>query len=194
MAHADNSISVYDVDARRYPEWARHLCERELLPKRFRALHDTVLGVAFNPSPSLPFALESNDMDVDGASSLMSLSSGENGERFAVFWGATWLCRIELNAPAGWGGFTKKRTRDEKGRPHGKGAPGKATPALERNESGHGESHADEELSNFKIVTRYRPILFADFLDHDELLVVERPLVDVLSKLPPAFFKPKYGT
>lgn len=194
MAHADNSISVYDVDARRYPEWARHLCERELLPKRFRALHDTVLGVVFNPPASLPTALMSNDMEVDGAPSLAALSSEENGERFAIFWGATWLCRVELNAPVGWGGFTKKRTRDEKELPHGKGAVGKAAVPQERSKAGYGDSPADEEATNFKVVTRYRPILFADFLNHDELLVVERPLVDVLAKLPPAFFKPKYGT
>ena len=49
-------------------------------------------------------------------------------------------------------------------------------------------------MSNFKLVTRYRPILCADFLDAGELLVVERPLMDLLQALPPAFFKPKYGT
>ncbi|KLO20437.1 WD40 repeat-like protein [Schizopora paradoxa] len=193
MAHADNSISVYDVDARRYPEWARHLCERELLPKRFRALHDPVLGVVFNPPQSLP-SLEPNDMDVDGAPSLTPVSSSENGERFAVFWGATWICRVELNAPVGWGGFSKKRTRDGKKNVQGQNVTDKTALAQERSKVAPGDLPADEEVSNFKIVTRYRPILFADFLNHDELLIVERPLVDVLAGLPPAFFKPKYGT
>ena len=63
-----------------------------------------------------------------------------------------------------------------------------------------GDSHEnddvenEETLSNFKIVTRYRPNLFVDFLDGGELLIVERPLGDVLRELPPAFFKPRYGT
>jgi U3 small nucleolar RNA-associated protein 4 len=43
------------------------------------------------------------------------------------------------------------------------------------------------------MVTNYRPILALDFLGPGELVLVERPLADVLSKLPPAFFKPKYG-
>ena len=46
----------------------------------------------------------------------------------------------------------------------------------------------------FNIITRYRPILFADFLSAGEVVVVERPLVDLMSSLPPAFFKAKYGT
>ena len=52
----------------------------------------------------------------------------------------------------------------------------------------------EEEMSDFRLMARYRPILCADFLDAGELLVVERPLMDLLQALPPAFFKPKYGT
>lgn len=43
------------------------------------------------------------------------------------------------------------------------------------------------------MITRYRPILFAEFIAPGELLVVERPLVDILAALPPAYFKQKYG-
>lgn len=43
------------------------------------------------------------------------------------------------------------------------------------------------------MITHYRPILFLDFLVNGELVVVERPLIDVLSTLPPPFFTPKYG-
>jgi U3 small nucleolar RNA-associated protein 4 len=51
----------------------------------------------------------------------------------------------------------------------------------------------EQQSNNFKMVTHYRPILHVDFLGPGELMVVERPLVDVLSTLPPAYFKPKYG-
>jgi len=51
----------------------------------------------------------------------------------------------------------------------------------------------EHQPNNFKMVTHYRPILHVDFLDPGELVVVERPLVDVLATLPPAYFKPKYG-
>lgn len=55
------------------------------------------------------------------------------------------------------------------------------------------EASMQEEQDNFKMVTHYRPILHVDFVASGELVVVERPLVDVLATLPPAYFKPKYG-
>lgn len=51
----------------------------------------------------------------------------------------------------------------------------------------------ENQPNNFRMVTHYRPILHVDFLGPGELVVVERPLVDVLATLPPAYFKPKYG-
>ena len=44
-----------------------------------------------------------------------------------------------------------------------------------------------------KLIMQYRPIACCDFLAKDELVVVERPLVDILATLPPAYFKHKYG-
>ena len=52
---------------------------------------------------------------------------------------------------------------------------------------------AGPDYEDFKMITHYRPILFLDFLADGELVVVERPLIDVLSMLPPPFFRPKYG-
>jgi U3 small nucleolar RNA-associated protein 4 len=44
------------------------------------------------------------------------------------------------------------------------------------------------------VFTQYRHLLGVHFLDWDEMVVIERPLLDVLSQLPPAYFKAKYGT
>ena len=148
LAFANNNIEMYDVEARQFPPWSRELCAS--LPKRFTHLHDPVLGVALMPAAE----------------------PGNTATSLALFWGSTWICKVQLDAPAGWGGFGKKRRRKQHGPP---GAPTK------------------EDGQNFKLITHYRPILFVDFLDMGELLVVERPLVDVLAKLPPAYFKPKYG-
>lgn len=153
---ADNSLHVFDVEARAFPLWARALTAA--LPKRFTHLHDPVLGVAFDvPAPDAPVRRGS-----------------------ALFWGASWLCRVQLDAGVGYAGFDKKR-RWGGGRPSAK-APASLQAAEEA-----------VQQDNFKLVTHYRPILFVDFIGPGELVVVERPLVDVLSKLPPAFFKPKYG-
>jgi U3 small nucleolar RNA-associated protein 4 len=50
-----------------------------------------------------------------------------------------------------------------------------------------------DDMHNFKLVTQYRQILLAEFLSPGELVVVERPLTDVLLNLPPAYYRPKYG-
>ncbi|KAG9474965.1 hypothetical protein GDO78_003435, partial [Eleutherodactylus coqui] len=46
----------------------------------------------------------------------------------------------------------------------------------------------------FKITREYKPLLFMDLLDDGELVMVERPLVDILSQLPPPIKLKKFGT
>lgn len=164
---ANNSIQVYDAELRTFPRWARGL--NRGVPERFAHLHDPILGVAFDPAsvgPSEP---------AEGA-------APRAPPRNALFWGATWLCRVKLDAETGWGGFEQKRRRDA--------APGRRQAA--HAPAGEGGQLAHPQ-SNFRVVTHYRPVLLVDFVGRGELVVVERPLVDVLSRMPPAFFKPKYG-
>ncbi|KAH8100539.1 WD40 repeat-like protein [Cristinia sonorae] len=166
---ANNTVQVYDVEARSFPAWSRHLANA--IPKRFKHLHDPIVGVTFN---------------TNGTSSSSSSPSTDEA-RTAVFWGSTWICKIQLDAGVVYGGFEKKRRRDGSG----KKRKDVAAPPPE------GEDTEQQPLyqsaNNFKLITTYRPILFAEFIASGELVVVERPLVDVLAKLPPAYFKPKYG-
>ncbi|KDQ54726.1 hypothetical protein JAAARDRAFT_181268 [Jaapia argillacea MUCL 33604] len=159
MALANNSIHIFDVETRQFPDWARGLCGS--LPKRFTHLHDPVVGVTFDTVVQ----------DGGPSGSLRNV---------ALFWGSTWICKVKFDAPIGWGGFSKKRRRETK-----------KMSAVTQNQRVTVDDH--QQQSNFKLVTHYRPLLFVEFLDAGELLVVERPLVDVLSQLPPAYFKPKYG-
>ncbi|KAJ4476737.1 WD40 repeat-like protein [Lentinula aciculospora] len=101
-----------------------------------------------------------------------SQSSG----RCALFWGSTWLCKISFDdGPVRSSGFSRKRRREsykpQKNNPEG----------------------VEERHKELKMITQYRPVLFVDYLGPGELLVVERPLVDVLATLPPAYFRHKYG-
>ncbi|KAH9049447.1 WD40 repeat-like protein [Lactarius hengduanensis] len=153
LGFANNSVEMYDVEVRQFPAWSRALCAG--LPKRFTHLHDAILGVTLAPA--------SADSTTDQRS--------ENVNVLALFWGATWLCKVQFDAPVGWGGFEKKRRRQR-------------SEAAERD---RGAAH------NFKLITQYRQILLAEFLAAGELVVVERPLTDVLAGLPPPYFKPKYG-
>jgi U3 small nucleolar RNA-associated protein 4 len=159
LGFANNSLELYDVEARQFPPWSRALCTA--LPKRFTHLHDTILGVTLAPVDP------EKNVDKDR-------TSGQ--DVLALFWGATWLCKVQFAAPVGWGGFEKKRRRRQSGG------------GVDR-----GTVRDRDTINNFKLVTQYRQILLADFISPGELVVVERPLTDVLLSLPPAYYRPKYG-
>ncbi|KAJ7840301.1 hypothetical protein B0H14DRAFT_3458211 [Mycena olivaceomarginata] len=40
----DNSIQLFNVEARQFPFWAKNICTA--LPKKFTHAHDHILGVA----------------------------------------------------------------------------------------------------------------------------------------------------
>nr|CAG8600027.1 14375_t:CDS:10 [Entrophospora candida] len=48
--------------------------------------------------------------------------------------------------------------------------------------------------ANIQLVTRYKQIMYLDFISPDSLVIVEKTLVDILEQLPPAFYVSKYGT
>ena len=101
---------------------------------------------------------------------------------YAVLWGPNWLLKMPM--PIRDGSRTGKKRRRVQ-----------AQRQLQERHDVQGTA-GEESLTNIstKLITRYRPILHLDFLSDDELAVVERPLVDVLNTLPPAYFKHKYGT
>jgi U3 small nucleolar RNA-associated protein 4 len=96
--------------------------------------------------------------------------------RFILFWGATWLFKAALDTSVRVAG--KKRRREVM---DGAAAAAAAAASEER------------PWRDDKLIMQYRPIACCDFLTKDELVVVERPLVDILATLPPAYFKHKYG-
>jgi U3 small nucleolar RNA-associated protein 4 len=92
---------------------------------------------------------------------------------YALFWGSTWMCKVPLNNSLSGDDSAKKRRRESKNL-----AP----------------VPSSEQTRDVKVITQYRPLLLVDFLEAGEMVVVERPLADVLASLPPAYFKHKYGT
>ncbi|KAI0336048.1 WD40 repeat-like protein [Cubamyces sp. BRFM 1775] len=178
LGFADNALEVYDVEARAFPRWARALVHA--LPPRFTHLHDPVLGVTFDPGASPVPPAGANEEDASGS---------PLPPKTALFWGATWICKVSLTERIGFGGFEKRR------RGKRKAADVNANGRVEvQMEDGQQDlQQQQQQQRNFKLITHYRPLLFVDFIAPGELVVVERPLVDVLAKLPPAYFKPKYG-
>ncbi len=134
------------------------------LPRKFTGAHEAVLGVEFDPYE--PGA---------GGGGAGSKGGDEGKTRYLLFWGSTWIFKASLDTTA-FVGKKKKRRRDE-----------------ERRAALDAEEEEERRWRDFKMITQYRPILCCDFLSKDELVVVERPLVDVLMTLPPAYFRHKYG-
>ena len=84
LGFANNSLELYDVEARQFPPWSRALCSA--LPKRFTHLHDAILGVTLAPADP------EKNVDKESGSDVL-----------ALFWGATWLCKVQFAAPV-WDG------------------------------------------------------------------------------------------
>ncbi|KAF8592053.1 WD40 repeat-like protein [Ramaria rubella] len=134
-------------------------------PSPFGHLHDPLLGVTFDPD---------------------SAEAGV-GKR-VLLWGSSWMCKVTLAVSTGYGGFSKKRRRESRRLSTSDGIVAKRGVA-----NGPTTQDRDDD-TDFRLITRYRPLLLVDYLGPGELLVVERPLVDLLSTLPPAYFKPTYGS
>lgn len=60
-----------------------------------------------------------------------------------------------------------------------------------RNAAGAAASTPAE--NNFRVVTRYGPTLFTDFVSHDEMVIVEVPWVRAVQHLPAALYRKRYG-
>ena len=56
------------------------------------------------------------------------------------------------------------------------------------------EMSKDETNRNFTICLRYSGIIFQDFLDSNEMVVVEQPWLSIVNTLPDALERQRYGS
>lgn len=118
-------------------------------------------------------------------------------------WGATWILRVKLNPSttvgggkaAGGGRQKKKRSRA------GEEVAVVAALPVPATTNGGGEDQKSiqqlkqQEQERFKLTQTFRPMLGLDYVGKGELVVVERPWLDLVAGLPGGFFRGgKYGT
>lgn len=155
-----------------------------------------ITAFSFNPtSPSLliigfanntiqAFNVEARQFPITSSfTSLMHLHDPISGITFdpstekpdprALIWGSSWMCK---QSPTSTPSEKKKRRHYSQVQPDNMDIGGVGGP------------------SNIQVVTRYRPILLAEYVGPGELVIIERPLLDLLEILPPAYYKPKYGS
>lgn len=183
IALPNNTIHVFDVERSEVPAWAHDLNSR--IPNQLFSTPDPVLGIIFGPLPTTPLpALANGDL---GMTNLLQENAGPRfamfAQREAILWGSSWLCKLRLDWLSKYTEPRKRRKSDARHNPQEHQGVPTPIPRVD----------TQNDARNLRIVTHYRPILALDFVGTGEMVLVERPLVDVLSKLPPAFFKPKYG-
>ncbi|CAE6491557.1 unnamed protein product [Rhizoctonia solani] len=101
-------------------------------------------------------------------------------ERKMYVWSANWLARYDITTPS-LSALVKQ-------------PPPPSVPESSV-ELGLKRKRAGEADEAFAIVTKFRQVLLVDLCEGGdaEMVIVERPLVDLLATLPPAYLKPKYG-
>jgi U3 small nucleolar RNA-associated protein 4 len=172
---ANNTIQIFDVETRLFPEWSLEVCRN--LPRRLTGLADPVMGLVFS-----------------GVAVGVATGAGERkGSKEVVAWGTSWMCKISLisssSSQHGSYGLTSTAAGGKK-RPREREA-GQSQTQNQNPVHAHSGTGEKDEL---EVINRYRNILFVDYLTPKEMVIVERPIVDVLRELPPAYFRHKYGS
>jgi U3 small nucleolar RNA-associated protein 4 len=123
-------------------------------------------------------------MDMDKEGKLQEADKSHYG----LLWGASWLLKLPMSLST-----THSSSKSRKKRRRSQGV---AQENQQLDVKSHSAVAGEESLTSSptKLIAHYRPILHVDFLGSGELVVVERPLIDVLNTLPPAYFKHKYGS
>lgn len=159
----NNTLQVFNVEARQFPELSHSLSQVSSSP--ISHLHDPLVGMSFDPEATA------------------RIDPGGGGR--VLLWGTSWMCKVKLGTPFNSSSSSKKRRRESRRLSMAAATKDVETSLIIQN------AEADPD---FHLVRRYRPLLLVDYLGPGELLVVERPLIDLLNTLPPAYFKATYGS
>jgi len=182
VALPNNTIQVFDVDQRTIPTWAQHISRNSFAT--FRNLREPILGVSFDPVPET--GRHTDTLVIYGANYIgtMKLSPSEHLD--------TSLSSMTI----------EKRKRDGETIKNG---------ITESDENDREESSDDEEeedddtdgavintsinkgRSTMEVTYKYQPVLFCDFTNQGDMIVVEKPYFSMLSQMAPAFSAKKYG-
>ncbi|KAL6065936.1 U3 small nucleolar RNA-associated protein [Balamuthia mandrillaris] len=135
------------------------------LPAQFMALRDKLIGIAFNPSRPSTMCLYSTAFFVHIDLEL-PLPNEED---------------LTLRST-----LAVARRQEEQSRTGGKPPKAKKKKAKEQSENVGSQ--------NFKLVSKFKPLLFLDFLQGDTMLLVERPWLSIISHFPDPLHRNRYGT
>lgn len=189
IALPNNTLQIFDVDQRRIPNWAVELSRNAFAT--FRNLREPILGISFDP---------------------IAETAGRRHADTLVIYGSNFIGTMKLN-PTEYleTSSSSTLTATEKRKRNGETVNGTtdvnqaATKDIthanseEEEEDDEGEGNDGEGITNNKgrstmeVTYKYQPILFCDFTNQGDMIVVEKPYFSMLPQMAPAFSAKKYG-
>ncbi|KAF9201809.1 U3 small nucleolar RNA-associated protein [Haplosporangium sp. Z 27] len=193
---ASNVFYLFNVETRRLTDWSREFSSDKNFPTKFLGLKDKIQGIAFNPAR----------------------------KNTLLVWGANYLCHVDLERGVGDRNAVlnvakrkrvdraqdelRKQQRERRMKkyadlgivPMPELESGKAVVVLEGKKSRKVLAAAtngldeEKEEDNFQLLHKFKPLMFVDFIGDNSLVVVELPVIKIMSSLPPSYYRPSYGT
>lgn len=184
VALPNNTIQIFDVDQRTIPTWAHSISRNTFAT--FTNLREPILGVVFDPVPE----------------------AGRHADTLAIY-GSNFIGTMKISPSAFLDDMAsgpiaiEKRKRDgENGTTltngDGNAAEEESSDDDDAETDGEGaiarpRSNINKGRSTIEVTYKYQPVLFLDFVNQGDMIVVEKPYFSMLSQMAPAFSAKKYG-
>jgi len=108
-----------------------------------------------------------------------------------TLWSSEYICQIDLSKPINVQTTNRKRRLNEN---NGVNVLENARALVNTEDNEKNEFKKLKQNYHFSVVTRYKQVMFMDYVNENESVIVERPWFSILEKLPQNFYRHKYGT
>lgn len=174
---ADNRFFLFNVNDKAMADWS--VDNSEKFPKRLLERDDSLVGAAFRPA-------EAGGGKPTGGPRCLLIRSRE------------FLGLVDLDAPLMLKARITPAEHVSKRRRESDADSSAAEPDVEKKDTqpivAVTPIYPQQSTTNLAMSLKYRPLLFADFIDPHSLVVVEEPWLKVMEKLPDPLYRQRYGT
>ncbi|ORX79829.1 WD40 repeat-like protein [Anaeromyces robustus] len=124
-------------------------------------------------------------------SKIMGVSFNVSEPNTMTLWSSEYICQIDLSKPINIQQPNRKRRFNENTDIN---VLENARALVNTEDNEKNEFKKLKQNYHFSVVTRYKQIMFMDYINDKESVIVERPWFSILEKLPQNFYRHKYGT
>eukprot|EP00003_Mantamonas_plastica_P032192 TRINITY_DN865_c0_g1_i2.p1 TRINITY_DN865_c0_g1~~TRINITY_DN865_c0_g1_i2.p1 ORF type:complete len:774 (+),score=211.78 TRINITY_DN865_c0_g1_i2:47-2323(+) len=205
---ANNHLSLYDVEDKAQTAWSSE--NQESLPDHYLRSREKIYGIAFNRARPSTMILYSHayffniDTDKPLGESKKSQKKSASRAKASSFLKYKFLSESDSSAQQQSSSSSSNINNNnnnnsddsmniETDGKSSKRSKRKTTKDGDDDQQDNDQESTDSESRNFQMIDAYKPILFLDFADKNEMVVVERPWIRVLSTLPDPLERKMYG-